>query len=46
MNHGFKHAYHNEQYEFDVIPHNKLPDLVLGKLMDWIMDGKLHMGEN
>lgn len=29
----------------DVIPHNKLPDLVLGKLMDWIMDGKLHMGE-
>lgn len=29
----------------DVIHHNKLPDLVLGKLMDWIMDGKLHMGE-
>ncbi len=25
--------------------HNKLPDLVLDKLMDWIMDGKLHMGE-
>ncbi len=29
----------------DVIQHNKLPDLVLDKLMDWIMDGKLHMGE-
>lgn len=29
----------------DVIQHSKLPDLVLGKLMDWIMDGKLHMGE-
>jgi DNA-binding GntR family transcriptional regulator len=27
------------------IQHNKLPDLVLDKLMDWIMDGKLHMGE-
>lgn len=25
--------------------HNKLSDLVLNKLMDWIMDGKLHMGE-
>ncbi len=29
----------------DTIQHNKLPDLVLDKLMDWIMDGKLHMGE-
>jgi len=29
----------------DIIQHNKLPDLVLDKLMDWIMDGKLHMGE-
>lgn len=29
----------------DVISHNRLPDLVLNKLMDWIMDGKLHMGE-
>lgn len=29
----------------DVIQHNKLPDLVLDKLMDWIMDGKLNMGE-
>ncbi len=29
----------------DLIQHNKLPDLVLYKLMDWIMDGKLHMGE-
>jgi len=29
----------------DIIQHNKLPDLVLYKLMDWIMDGKLHMGE-
>lgn len=24
---------------------NLLPDLVLNQLMDWIMDGKLHMGE-
>lgn len=29
----------------NAIQHNKLPDLVLDKLMDWIMDGKLHMGE-
>ncbi len=29
----------------DVIQRNKLPDLVLNKLMDWIMDGRLHMGD-
>lgn len=29
----------------DMITHSRLPDLVLIKLMDWIMDGKLHMGE-
>lgn len=29
----------------DVIQHSRLPDLVLDKLMDWIMDGKLHMGD-
>lgn len=29
----------------NAIQHSKLPDLVLDKLMDWIMDGKLHMGE-
>jgi DNA-binding GntR family transcriptional regulator len=27
------------------IQHNTLSNLVLNKLMDWIMDGKLHMGE-
>ena len=29
----------------DIIQHDKLSDQVLYKLMDWIMDGKLHMGE-
>lgn len=28
-----------------MIQHNRLPDLVLNQLMDWIMDGRLHMGE-
>lgn len=29
----------------ETLQHNRLPDLVLDKLMDWIMDGKLMMGE-
>jgi len=29
----------------DVLAHSKLPDLVLDKLMDWIMSGKLSMGD-
>lgn len=29
----------------DALHHSKLPDLVLDKLMEWIMSGKLHMGE-
>ena len=29
----------------EVLQHNKLPDLVLDKLMEWIMSGKLSMGD-
>lgn len=29
----------------DVLQHNKLPDLILDKLMEWIMSGKLSMGD-
>lgn len=29
----------------EALQHTKLPDLVLDKLMEWIMSGKLHMGE-
>ncbi|WP_312642476.1 GntR family transcriptional regulator [Hydrogenoanaerobacterium sp.] len=27
------------------IQHQRLPDLVMEQLMDWIMDGKIHMGQ-
>lgn len=29
----------------DTLQHSKLPDLVLDKLMEWIMSGKLSMGD-
>lgn len=29
----------------EAIQHNKLPDLILDKLMEWIMSGKLSMGD-
>ena len=29
----------------EILQHNKLPDLVLDKLMEWIMSGKLSMGD-
>lgn len=29
----------------ETLQHNKLPDLVLDKLMEWIMSGKLSMGD-
>lgn len=29
----------------EALPHNKLPDLILDKLMEWIMSGKLSMGD-
>ena len=28
-----------------MLQHNKLPDLALDKLMEWIMSGKLSMGD-
>lgn len=31
--------------ESSKIQHQRLPDLVMGQLMDWIMDGKIHMGQ-
>ena len=29
----------------ETLQHSRLPDLVLDKLMEWIMDGKLMMGD-
>ena len=29
----------------ETLQHNRLPDLVLDKLMEWIMSGKLLMGD-